>query len=185
MIRVTAGVHRGRRVFTGSALKARPAVSVVRESVFNVLRAHIPIEGINVCDICCGSGAFAFEALSRGAEHACLVDIHLPNLQSVRRTAESLGVGHRMTILCCDVHKLPLADRSHDLAFVDPPYEETSLVNVSLNAMLSMRWCRAGSVVVLCIKKGAKVSIPERYELLTRKSYCGSEVLFLCALPDD
>ncbi|ACZ48763.1 putative methylase [Anaplasma centrale str. Israel] len=185
MIRVTAGVYRGRRVFTGNALKARPAISVVRESVFNVLRAHMPVEGVNVCDICCGSGAFAFEALSRGAEHACLVDIHLPNLQLVKRTADSLGVGHKTTILCCDVHKLPPADRSYDLAFVDPPYEEASLIDVSLNAMLGMRWCRAGSIVVLRVNRGTEVSIPQCCELLSRKSYCGSEILFMRTILGD
>ncbi|MCU7611268.1 RsmD family RNA methyltransferase [Anaplasma capra] len=184
MIRVTAGVYRGRRVFTGNALKARPVISVLRESVFNILRSRMLMEGISVCDLFCGSGAFAFEALSRGAEHACLVDIHLPNLQLVRRTAASLGVEHKLNILCCDIHKLPCADRRYDLAFVDPPYGETSLVGVSLGAMLDMRWCQAGSVVVLCIKRGAAVSIPERYEILSRRSYCGSEALFMCVLPE-
>ncbi|MGN7661346.1 MAG: RsmD family RNA methyltransferase [Anaplasma sp.] len=179
MVRVTAGAYRGRRVFTGSVLKARPVVALVRESVFNILRSHIYVPGTSVCDLCCGSGAFSFEALSRGANYACLVDVHSPNLRLVQKTAVSLGLERKTSILCCDIRRLPQAERNYDIAFIDPPYREPGLIDVALNAILSMRWCNIGSIVVLCVQRGTTIFIPEQYELADRRAYCKSEVWFL------
>ncbi|MGN7678466.1 MAG: RsmD family RNA methyltransferase [Anaplasma sp.] len=179
MIKVTAGAYRGRRVFTGSVLKARPVVALVRESVFNILRSHICLAGTSVCDLYCGSGAFSFEALSRGADHACLVDVHSPNLRLVQKTAASLGLELKTSILCCDVRRLPQAERNYDIAFIDPPYCEPGLIDVALDAILSMKWCNIDSIIVLCAQRGTTIAIPEQYELVDRRAYCKSEVWFL------
>ncbi|MDB1135585.1 RsmD family RNA methyltransferase [Candidatus Anaplasma sp. TIGMIC] len=179
MIRITSGIFRGRRVFTGGALKARPPVSIIRESVFNILRSYISISGISVCDIFCGSGSMSFEALSRGAARACLVDINATNIRLVHRTAVTLGVDKLLSTFCCDVQKLSWAENKHDLAFVDPPYDKPGLIDVSLRALMESGWCGADSIVVLRVRRGEQVSLPEAYSLLDKRSYCSSDVLFL------
>lgn len=179
MIRITSGDFRGRRIFTGNALKARPAMAVIREAIFNILRSYMPIEGLSVCDLFCGSGSLSFEALSRGAAYATMVDVYLPHLKLVKRTAAYFGVENRLETICCDVQSLGRAQRSHDLAFVDPPYDSPFLVEVSLRALLEGSWCPEGSVVVLRVRGSEKFTIPERYELINHRVYHGSAVLFL------
>ena len=179
MIRITSGVYRGRKVFTGNALRARPATSIIRESIFNVLRSYVDIEGLRVCDIFCGSGSLTFEALSRGASFSCLVDIDSTHLRLVARTAISLGVERKLQAVCCDVNKLVYAAHEFDVAFVDPPYTEPQLIFVSLNALVKRKWCGTGSTIVLRVREGENFTIPEDYNIIFRRVYCGSEVLFL------
>ncbi|MEH0831528.1 RsmD family RNA methyltransferase [Anaplasma bovis] len=179
MIRITSGAYRGMKVFTGNALKAQPVISVIREAVFNILRSYISCTGLHVCDLFCGSGSMSFEALSRGAAHACMVDSYAPNLELVKKTASNLGVKGLLNTICCDIRDLPWAERRYDLAFVDPPYAEPELAEISLRGLVEHGWCSEGSYVVLRIKKGGKVNIPSKYELLDRRAYCASEVLFM------
>ncbi|QJC27223.1 ribosomal RNA small subunit methyltransferase D [Anaplasma platys] len=181
MIRITSGDFRGRRIFTGNALKARPAMAVIREAIFNILRSYISMEGLNVCDLFCGSGSLSFESLSRGAAYASMVDVHAPHLKLVKRTAASLGVEQRLVTICRDVQCLGKAERRHDLSFVDPPYDSPFLVEISLRALLEGGWCSEGSIVVLRVRGGEKFTIPERYELIDHRVYHGAEVLFLRA----
>lgn len=179
MIRITSGDFRGRRIFTGNALKARPAMAVIRESIFNILRSYVSIEGLSVCDLFCGSGSLSFEALSCGAAYASMVDIHTPHLKLVKRTAACLGVEQRLSTICCDVQCLGKAERRYDLAFVDPPYDSPFLIEISLRVLLAGDWCTAGSLVVLLARCGEKFTIPEKYELINHRVYHGSAVLFL------
>ncbi|UQD54189.1 16S rRNA (guanine(966)-N(2))-methyltransferase RsmD [Anaplasma phagocytophilum] len=180
MIRITSGKYRGRRIFTGNSLDARPAMSIIREAIFNILRAYVSIEDAQVCDVFCGSGSLSFEALSRGAKHACLVDINAANLKLVRRTATSLGVEKLLSILCCDVQHLPYTERQYNLAFVDPPYCRPELVEVTLKALSEKMWCVDGSIVVLRIRKGEKhFAIPQEYTLMQTRVYGCSELMFL------
>ena len=179
MIRITSGVYRGRRIFTGNALRARPATSMIREAIFNVLRSHVDIGGTRVCDIFCGSGSLTFEAISRGAVFSCLVDIDPTHLKLVQRTASSLGIEGMLHSICCDMNRLISSDHKYDIAFVDPPYKEPKLIEVSLNALLVRGWCGAGSIVVLRVREGEHFSIPHECEIICRRLYGGSEVVFM------
>jgi 16S rRNA (guanine966-N2)-methyltransferase len=65
--------------FNGTVLKTpagmsltRPTSGKVRQALFNILRGDFEDEGF--LDLYAGSGAVGFEALSRGARHATLVE---------------------------------------------------------------------------------------------------------------
>jgi 16S rRNA (guanine966-N2)-methyltransferase len=86
------------------------------------------IEGRNVQDLCCGSGAVGLECLGCGASHVSFVDSSPRAIAFVRVTLQALGVGEAFDIRCCDVRRLdagrlPLPD----LVFLDPPYDDASL----------------------------------------------------------
>jgi 16S rRNA (guanine966-N2)-methyltransferase len=73
-MRIVGGAWRGRPladVGAGDpAARLRPTADRVRESLFNLLihGPHgDPVEGARVLDLFAGTGALAFEALSRGA----------------------------------------------------------------------------------------------------------------------
>src|SRR5688572_15570243 len=89
-MRVIAGEFKGRRLVAPRGWKVRPTSDRVREAVFSALG---DVDGASVCDLYCGTGALAIEALSRGAAHATLVD---------RDTRAALG----------NIHALGLADRT-------------------------------------------------------------------------
>ena len=61
----------------------------IRESVFNLMGTYAP--GRHVIDLFAGTGALAFEALSRGAESATLIEIHFPSARVIRRNITLLA----------------------------------------------------------------------------------------------
>src|SRR3546814_4893425 len=103
-MRIVGGSHRGRPLIAPPDRTTRPTTDRVREALFNML-LHSPnlltdegktrLDGGIVLDPFAGSGALAFEALSRGALHAHLFEIdpaarrrseeHTSELQSLMR----------------------------------------------------------------------------------------------------
>jgi len=88
-VRIIAGDWRGRRLEFAGEPHLRPTPDRVRETLFNWLQ---PAIGGAVClDLFAGSGALGFEALSRGAAHATLVDADARVCAQIRREAKRFG----------------------------------------------------------------------------------------------
>ncbi len=71
-MRITGGVARGITLVIPARGEIRPTTDAVREAVFSSLGDLVV--GARVFDAFAGTGAYALEALSRGAEFACLAD---------------------------------------------------------------------------------------------------------------
>ena len=123
-MRISGGDARGIRL--KSPKGARPSSERVRHAVFASLAVHVP--DARVLDLYSGSGAYALEALSRGASDAVLVDNGADAVAVARDNAKAAGLDANVRI-----RKAPAAryaereapkDGPFDLVFVDPPYDE-------------------------------------------------------------
>ena len=65
MIRIIAGEFRHREIVNPNRAKTRPTQDRVREAIFSAI--SMSIKNRVVLDLFAGSGAYGFEALSRGA----------------------------------------------------------------------------------------------------------------------
>ncbi len=85
------------------------------------------IAGANCLDLFAGSGALGFEALSRGAASATLVEQNKPAAAMLTRQAEMLeATGCR--IVCDDAFSfLCCSNEAFDIVFLDPPFAENLL----------------------------------------------------------
>ena len=66
-MRVIGGRSRGRRLPARLPAAVRPTSDRVREAIFDILGSMGGVDGAQVVDLFCGSGALGVEALSRGA----------------------------------------------------------------------------------------------------------------------
>ncbi|HUF08158.1 MAG TPA: 16S rRNA (guanine(966)-N(2))-methyltransferase RsmD [Rhodothermales bacterium] len=123
-MRIIAGRLKGRRLRSPRGVNTRPTADRVRESVFNLIQARTSIEKARVLDAFCGTGAFGFEAISRGAANAVFVDSSPAALKIAALNAESLGVSDQCLFLRRDVmrHLKRPQTPKFDLIFADPPY---------------------------------------------------------------
>jgi 16S rRNA (guanine966-N2)-methyltransferase len=122
--RVIAGAFRGRPLKVPRGLMTRPTGARVREALFNVLG---DMTGASVLDLYAGSGALAFEALSRGAAHAVLVEHDRAALACIRENAAALGVEARSVIVPLALPRALGQATAHgpfDLVFCDPPWAD-------------------------------------------------------------
>ena len=78
-----------------------------------------------VLDLYSGSGALGLEAVSRGAEHADLVERATPSLRAIAKNVEALGAVPQVTVHRVDAMRFisDLRPHDYDVAFADPPYD--------------------------------------------------------------
>ena len=95
MPRIIAGRLGGRTVPSPPTNRTRPTSDRVREAVFSRLDSWGAVRGSTVLDLYAGTGALAFEALSRGAEFAVLVEAHRPTAKAIGEVARALGLVKR------------------------------------------------------------------------------------------
>jgi len=92
--------------------------------MFDVLEQHVAFNHSHVLDLFSGSGALAFESLSRGAANATLVDASAHVCKHLRATAIALGVSDSVKIVRADALlflRHGFTDQA-DIVFADPPY---------------------------------------------------------------
>lgn len=123
-MRISAGEHRGRRLQSVKGRVTRPTSDLLRQAVFNVLRARI--QGARVLDLCAGTGSVGLEALSRGAAAATFVEQDRRAVTTLRSNLASLGLTSRARVIASDVllalRQFKAAGDSFDCIFLDPPY---------------------------------------------------------------
>lgn len=148
-MRIVGGALRGRALLTPEDRAVRPTADRVREALFNVL-AHAAwapdLDGLTVLDACCGTGALGFEALSRGAAMAMLLDSDAGSLGIARRNADALGLAGRCRFLRADATKPGPAPAAAGLVLIDPPYR-SGIVSAALPALAAGGWLAPGAIV--------------------------------------
>jgi len=122
-VRIIGGLWR-RRVLRFAPLPGlRPTPDRVRETLFNWLGQDLT--GMRCLDLFAGSGALAFEALSRNAREVVLVESAGPARAALAAAAQMLGAGARFRVGGTDALQfLDRADGVFDLVFLDPPFHQ-------------------------------------------------------------
>jgi 16S rRNA (guanine966-N2)-methyltransferase len=120
-LRIVGGSWRGRRIGFPEEPGLRPTPDRVRETLFNWLAQHI--SGMRVLDLFAGSGALGFEALSRGAREAVLVDNRASVVDALLATAAELKAGGARIERADALSWLDRKQQAFDLVFVDPPFD--------------------------------------------------------------
>ncbi len=122
--RIVGGTLRGRRLIADlNPDRTRPMKDRVREALFNLLAGDVP--GKHAIDLFAGTGALGFEALSRGAKGATLIELHFPTAQRIRDSAVQLDVADRTEVITANTFSWnrPSADDATPwLVFCSPPY---------------------------------------------------------------
>jgi len=135
-LRIIGGTWRSRKLPFAAFAGVRPTPDRVRETVFNWLQSVIP--GAHCLDLFAGSGAFGFEALSRGAAAVVMVDHDLRVIQTLQKSMELLQAGQIPCTLrgidpaqgywieWADAREFLQTSRHgpFDMVFLDPPYRE-------------------------------------------------------------
>jgi 16S rRNA (guanine(966)-N(2))-methyltransferase RsmD len=159
-MRIIAGEFRGRRLAAVRG-RLRPTSDKVREAIFNILGPKV--KDAEVLDLYAGTGALAWEALSRGARHAVLVEEQGAVLEVLRRNQETLGLKEQARVLPLSVpvalKKLAGQGARFDLIFLDPPYGQ-GLAAATLATLADLDLVRPGGQVVA--EAGRREALPEK-----------------------
>ncbi len=171
-MRIIAGAHKGRSLKTVEGPGYRPAMAIVREAVFSMLASRgLSFNSTHVLDLFAGSGALAFEALSRGAEKAYFVENNPKAAACIAENARKLDITASCHILQEDVVRFvgrPPQKRNlapFPLIFIDPPYAFDRLKNL-ITVLLQYGWLA---------ENGFLVAEVERHNTLEADAFPGLE----------
>lgn len=121
-LRIIGGDWKRRQLAFASIDGLRPTPDRVRETLFNWLMWDV--QNAKVLDICTGSGALSFEALSRGATSVVMIEPDRTQAQFLSQNLELLQVTKARAQLKVTTAQqaLQILKDQFDLVFLDPPY---------------------------------------------------------------
>lgn len=127
---IIAGTHKGRRVFSVPRKKkgVKPISARIKQSLFDIVRPLVPASYF--LDLYAGIGAVSFEALSRGARRAVMVEKDKFCVKIIEKNAGRLGFGEKAVVLRADVmgglewlnHYSDY--EGYDIIFIGAPYRD-------------------------------------------------------------
>ncbi len=145
-MRIIAGTYKGREIFSITGNTTRPTTSFNRELIFSTL---YDVEDLSVLDLFAGSGALAFEAISRGATDACLVDMSEKAIKVILQNAQKLDCKDKIQVQKMKVELfLKKTERKFDLILADPPYSK-NCVNPILTYIFERELLNDEGIIVM------------------------------------
>jgi 16S rRNA (guanine966-N2)-methyltransferase len=131
-VRIIGGKWKRRKLGFPNRPTLRPTPDRARVTLFNWLAASIG--GADCLDAFAGSGALGFEALSRGAASATLLDDDASVVRALRDNAQRIGVTDCTIQQTSALNYLRNSNRIWDIVFLDPPFD-SSLLQTTLDLL--------------------------------------------------
>ncbi|MDR2512721.1 MAG: RsmD family RNA methyltransferase [Puniceicoccales bacterium] len=127
-MRITGGMARGIRLHLPARGEIRPTTDFLRGAVFSSLGSLV--NGARVLDVFAGTGAYGFEALSRGAAHAHFVEKNPAAVTAIGQNAALVAkscrwekTARKTAVSTRDMMTwAPPGGVAFDLVFCDPPW---------------------------------------------------------------
>lgn len=183
-MRIIAGDFRGRTLASvgkgDQAAHLRPTTDRVRESLLNIIgsgRFGDPITNARVLDIFAGTGALGLEALSRGADHLCCIEMGSKSLSILRKNIEICSVSAQTQVKKMDATRLPKCDAApYSLIFLDPPYGK-GLGEKALISASRQGWLAPDALIIW--EEGSEVSPPDGFRIQDQRRFGDTYATFL------
>ncbi len=179
-MRVVAGEYGGRRLKAVPGMKTRPTTDKVKEAMFNIIGPYL--DGGQVLDLFAGSGGLSIEAVSRGADHATLVDRQYQAIKTIHENLSVTKEEDKFTVLKGDAYKmlnkLAKQEQGFDYVFLDPPYKKQQILE--LMEQLKKLGLLNTDALIIC-ETDQVADLPEElvdFELIKKADYGITELTF-------
>jgi len=145
----------------------------MRGALFNILG---DIDGLTVLDAFGGSGALSFEALSRGAKHATIIENDASATRTIEQNSRELGLKNNLKLVHASANNwlLTTTGAKFDIVICDPPYGDLQ-INTLRN--LAARITRPGIFVLSYPGHEEPPSFPELVSI-KQQQYGDAQLIF-------
>lgn len=167
-VRIISGQWRGRRLPVADVTGLRPTTDRVKETLFNWLMHDITDS--TVLDCFSGSGALAFEALSRYAGFTSLIEKDPAQAKRLQALLTSFNVSQAEVINAdCLRFLAQPATRQYQIVLVDPPFRQ-QLAVPCCQLLQQQGWLSDNALIYLETEKELALNdIPANWSLLKEK----------------
>lgn len=167
-VRIISGQWKGRKLPVLNVEGLRPTTDRVKETLFNWLMQDVA--GRRVLDCFSGSGSLAFEALSRQAERALLIELDgTAAKQLVQNLARIQCSNATVVNTSCLQYLDKPATQQFDLVFLDPPFRQ-GLLAPACQLLAKHGWLAPQALVYIEAEKELALSdLPQHWHLYKEK----------------
>lgn len=149
-MRVIAGKFRGLRLHAVPGRATRPTTDKVKESLFNIIGPYF--DGGSSLDLYAGTGGLSIDAVSRGINHATLIDRQYAAIKTIKQNIALTHAQDAFTVIKMDATKalkmLAEQEAVFQLIFLDPPYAKQQIVK-NLQQMMALHLL-ADQALIVC-----------------------------------
>ncbi|WP_025727991.1 16S rRNA (guanine(966)-N(2))-methyltransferase RsmD [Atopobacter phocae] len=174
-MQIIAGMYKNRKIQTLEGQQTRPTSAKVKESLFQMIGPFF--EGGRMLDMFGGSGAVAFEALSRGMDEVVIIEKNRKAQQIISNNQELLKAN--VSLIKGDArYQLNKVDGTFNFVFIDPPYD---LVDIKKDLMLLSYHKLLKEDALICCETDLHTEFPTevpQFEWLTTKKYKRTQLVF-------
>jgi 16S rRNA (guanine966-N2)-methyltransferase len=173
-MRIVSGNLKGRIFKSPKNFATHPMGDKVRTALFDTLG---DITRLSILDAFGGSGALSFEAISRGAKSALILEDNRQAVNIIKQNIADLDLTKQVNLQAINAktwhNNNP--DKLFDIVLCDPPYNN---VQESLVEKL-MHHSKIGAVGVLSLPFNSDVRIaPDQFEILAKKHFSNARLVF-------
>ncbi len=122
-MRIIGGALKGRRLAPVKGWTGRPTTDFGRESLFNLLRSRVDIDGADVLDLFAGSGMVSLEFASRGAASVTALERDPKAVRHISSAFDQFDLDHCRALRGDVFQFVTRPITSFDIVFADPPYD--------------------------------------------------------------
>lgn len=168
-IRLISGKWRGKKLPVKDKEGLRPTTDRTKETLFNWLMHDI--REANCLDCFSGSGSLSFEALSRYAQSATLLEKDKGAAAQLRENLKTLKIDNADVVETDSIQYLQqAATQAFDIVFVDPPFNK-GLAQPCCMALERNNYLTAQAIIYLETEAQLQdLQLPENWKLLKQKS---------------
>ncbi len=169
-MRIISGYLKGRIFDSPKSKQTHPMGDKIRGAIFNILG---DIEDLDILDVFAGSGAVGFEAISRGAATATLIESDRSAQKTIAKNIHKLDIASKTTLVSLSADTwLNKSNTTYDIVFADPPYSD--LPTETLQRMAGRT--KPEGIIVLSLPPGAMIDLPPAYQHLSTKIYGDAQI---------
>jgi len=187
-MRIISGSFKGKKILEPKDNKTRPLKDLTKESIFNIIqhsnKFKISFANSYILDLFSGVGSFGIECLSRGVEKVIFVENYPGVIPVLKKNLSGLKNITNYEIINKDIYKENIflkLNNKFDIIFLDPPYKDKNLENL-LNDIKGQKVLNKDGIIVLHRHKNETDSLPSSFQIIEKKVYGISKIIFLLCL---
>ncbi|HHW93628.1 MAG TPA: 16S rRNA (guanine(966)-N(2))-methyltransferase RsmD [Clostridiaceae bacterium] len=150
MPRIIAGSRKGMNLYAPPSKTTRMTSGRAKEALFSMIGDTI--EGMRVLDVFAGSGQIAFEALSRGATHATLIERDRDAITAIQKNIIKTRWKNQVFLMAGDFRRnlaiLKRRGEQFDFIYIDPPWKAADTLAMQFHDVIPDLLSEGGLLVI-------------------------------------
>ena len=177
MLRIIAGKYRSRILEQPPLSITRPTIDRAREALFNIIQNNI--ENSVVLDCFAGSGAFCFEAVSRGATKAIAIEKNPIAFAIIQKNLEKLNINNMEVKNMDSLNYLEHAKNiQFDFIYLDPPYK-LDILKQCLDLIAKNQLLKKYGKIIIETNIDTTIDTPNELIIIDERIYGKTKFIFI------